>query len=96
MTTNAGTDKSHEGKEVVTILGDRWIRYVVGAISAGVTSAVTAVITVITITAVLIGGLWLAYTYLPLNVFHIILAVLLVDILAGILLRALFARRRDR
>jgi hypothetical protein len=63
------------------------------AISGAVTSAVAAVITAITIVVVLLGGLWLAYTYLPLSVFTIIAAVLAADILLGFAVRAYVKRK---
>ncbi len=53
----------------------------------------TAGITVVVTILVLLGGLWLAYTYLPMSVFYIILAVLVVDMVLGIALRAFLSRR---
>jgi hypothetical protein len=48
---------------------------------------------VIVTVLVILGGLYLAYVYLPLNIFYIILAVLVADIALGILFRAVFSRR---
>jgi hypothetical protein len=96
MVNNTGTNEPRGQRRYFTVMTDRLISYITRAITMGVTSAVTVVITVTTIAVVLIGGLWLAYTYLPLNVFYIILAILLVDILAGVLLRAVITRRKER
>jgi hypothetical protein len=70
-----------------------WVTYITHAVTGVITSIVAAVITTIAAILVLAGGLWLAYTYLPMRVFHIILAVLGVDLVLGIVLRAVLSHR---
>lgn len=72
---------------------DRWATFLTQVIAGWITIIVTAAITLVVIFLVLAGGLWLAYTYLPANIFAIILAVLIVDILLGIALRFFLSRR---
>lgn len=67
----------------------RWANYVANL----VTGSLTALITAITIVIVVLGGMWLAYTYLPFNVFLIIAVVIVADILLGIAVRAYLRRR---
>jgi hypothetical protein len=69
------------------------VNYITYAVSGAITNVVVAAVTVVAIVFVLLAGLWLAYTYLPLHVFHIVLAVLVADIMLGIVLRALRNRR---
>ncbi len=94
MTTNNGTRKSNSSWEFGYNSTNRWVNYITYAVSGAVTTVVAAVVTVVTIVFVLLAGLWLAYTYLPSNVFHIVLAVLAADILLGIVLRAFLKRRQ--
>ncbi|NIS83400.1 MAG: hypothetical protein GTO14_25115, partial [Anaerolineales bacterium] len=70
-----------------------WVTQIIQAVTAGITGVLTAGITVVVTILVLLGGLWLAYTYLPMSVFYIILAVLVVDMVLGIALRAFLSRR---
>jgi hypothetical protein len=93
MTTNS-SNKANADRKVSTFnVSGRWMKYITQAVAAGITSVVSSTITAFMIILVLLGGLWLAYTYLPQNVFLIILAVLFADIMLGIVLRSLFLRR---
>lgn len=71
----------------------RWAVYITQAIAGGITSLLTAAVAVVVTILVILGGLWLAYVYLPANVFYIILAILMADIALGIVLRAVYKRR---
>jgi hypothetical protein len=71
----------------------RWVTYITYAMAGTITSVVAAAITAVAIVLVLLGGLWVAYAYLPVHVFYIILAVLVADMLLGIVLRAVLSRR---
>ncbi|MFQ5922679.1 MAG: hypothetical protein ACE5M4_07520 [Anaerolineales bacterium] len=93
MTTNNGTRKSNSSWEFGYNSTNRWVNYITHAVSGAITIVVAAVLTVITIVFVVLAGLWLAYTYLPLNVFTIIVAVLIADIVLGIVLRAFLKRK---
>lgn len=73
----------------------RWAAYVTHLIAVSITSFIAAIITLIVAFVVIFGGLWLAYLYLPVNIFTIILAVLAVDITLGIVVRALIKRRKN-
>jgi predicted benzoate:H+ symporter BenE len=57
---------------------------------------VTVAISLVTTILILAGGVWLLYTYVPAEIFNIIMAVLLADILLGITLRYLVLRRKRR
>lgn len=93
MTTNNSTREPNKARRVTYVFTDRWVNALTYAISGAVTYAVAAVITAITIVLVVLGGLWLAYTYLPLNVFILIAAVLVADILLGFAARIYMKRR---
>jgi len=94
MTTDERTQESNKNWGFANGVTDRWVNAITYAITGAVTSVVATVITAITIVVVVLGGLWLAYTYLPLNVFTIIAVVLAADILIGIGLRAYMKRRQ--
>jgi hypothetical protein len=79
-------------KYIYNFPGD-WVTRITQAIAAGITNVVVAAITIFVTALVILGGLWLAYIYLPANIFYIILAVILADIALGIVLRAVFSRR---
>jgi hypothetical protein len=66
----------------------------VEAISAATTSVVTYAVTIAVTVLVLLGIGWWLYTVLPANVFHILAAMVLIDILLGIVLRFILKRRR--
>jgi hypothetical protein len=70
-----------------------WVASLIQAITAGVTGVITGTITIIAAVMLFIGGLWLAYLYLPVNVFTIILVVIVADIALGVILRALLKYR---
>lgn len=70
-----------------------WVAYITQAVIAGVTNVVALAITVVVSILVVLVGLWLAYVYLPANVFAIILVVLLADIALGIAVRVAVKRR---
>jgi Flp pilus assembly protein TadB len=93
MTTRSETRKPKDQREYAYNIAGRWVTHITQFVTAGITSALTAAITVVVTILVLLGGLWLAYTYLPMNVFYIILAVLVVDMVLGIVLRAVLYRR---
>lgn len=87
------TRKRENQREYTYYFPDRWVTYVTQAVAEGITKIVAAAITVVVTILVILGGLWLAYVYLPLNIFYIILAVLIADIAIGIVLRVVFLRR---
>ena len=70
-----------------------WVAFIVEAVTAGITNVVTLALIVVVSILVVLGGLWLAYVYLPASVFTLILAVLLADIALGIVVRAVAKRR---
>lgn len=70
--------------------------WVTRGISLIITYMVSGVIAVLVTIVVIVGGLWLAYVYLPLSIFQVILAVLLIDFLGGLALRYFFKRRYRR
>lgn len=93
MTTNRTTPETKKARKYSYSFTDRWVSAFIYAMSGAITSALAAAITAITIVLVVLGGLWLAYTYLPLNVFILIAAVLAADILLGFAAR-IYVRRR--
>ncbi len=93
MTTNNRTQKSNSPREFTYNSTNRWVNYITYAVSGAITNVVIAAVTAVAIFLVPLVGLWLVYTYLPLHVFYIVLAVLLADIVLGIVLRALLNRR---
>lgn len=84
---------SRDQDEFVRFIPGRWAREVTLLVTAWITSVVSVAISAVVTIVVLLGGLWLAYVYLPINVFYILIAVLMVDIALGILLRYVFARK---
>jgi len=72
--------RGNQGDNTTNYLGG-WIIYI--------TQALTVVISIL----VILGGLILAYYYLPTTVFNIILVVLVADILIGISARIVHNRR---
>ncbi len=93
MTTNSEARKPEDPRGFTFHIPGRWVTQITQAVTTGITGVLTAAITVVVTILVLMGGLWLAYTLLPMNVFYIILAVLVVDIVLGIVLRAVLSRR---
>jgi putative flippase GtrA len=89
MTSSNRTQESNSAWEFRYDSSNRWANFVTYLVSAAITNAVVVAITVIAIILVPLVGLWLVYTYLPLPVFHIVLAVLIADIVLGIVLRTL-------
>ncbi len=73
-----------------------WVTQITYAISAGITRVVIVAISLVTTVLILAGGVWLLYTYVPADIYNIIIAVLLVDILLGIMVRYFVLRRRRR
>jgi hypothetical protein len=94
MKTNSESRRQDEHWEFGNYGSRRWVTYITQAVAVGITRIVATAITVVVAILVIIGGLWLAYEYLPVNVFYIILAVLIADIALGIVLRSVFARRQ--
>jgi len=94
MATDERAQESNRNWRFTYGVTDRWVNAFTYAITGAVTTVVATAITAITIVVVVLGGLWLAYTYLPLNVFTIIAVVLAADILIGIGLRAYLKRRQ--
>lgn len=94
MKNNFDTRKHGRERKINYIyLSSQWVAFIIQAIVGGITNIVVAAVTVVVTILVIVGGLWLAYIYLPPNTFYIILAVLIVDIALGIILRAVFLRR---
>jgi len=92
MTTNTGSKSNRDRREFYYVPGS-WVSYITQAVTEGITGVLTIAITVVVTILVLLGGLWLAYVYLPENVFYIILAVLIADVALGIVLRAVLSRK---
>jgi hypothetical protein len=65
----------------------------VGAITVATTSVVTFAVTLAVTLLVLLGIGWWLYTVLPTNIFNILVAFVLIDILLGIVLRFVLTRR---
>jgi hypothetical protein len=93
MATKFDSRKSQDQREIIFYSPDRWMNFIIQYVVAGITKVVTSIITVTVIFFVLLGGLWLVYSYLPGNVFKIVLAVLIADILLGIIVRYIQSRR---
>ena len=93
MATKFESRKSEDQREFIFYSPDRWINFITQYVVAGITKVVTSIITVMVIFLVLLGGLWLVYTYLPANVFKIVLAVLIADISLGIIVRSIQWRK---
>jgi hypothetical protein len=64
------------------------------AVSLAITRVVTIGIAIFVTLVVLVLGAWLAYVTLPLNIFRILAAILLADIALGIVIRAVYVRRK--
>jgi ABC-type spermidine/putrescine transport system permease subunit I len=64
------------------------------AVSLAITSVVTIGIAILVTLVVLVLGVWLAYVYLPPTWFKVLVIILLVDIALGIVIRAVYKRRR--
>ena len=92
MKTNFKGSKKENQNEFTFFIPGQWVTYITRVITEGVTYILVTAITVLVTILVLIGGLWLAYVYLPVNIFHIILAVIIVDIALGVVLRTIFLR----
>lgn len=73
---------------------DHWLSLIAYAVTVAVTAAAASAVTAVTVVLVLAAGLWLAYLYLPGNVFSAVLAVLVADVSLGIVIRATRKRKR--
>jgi hypothetical protein len=93
MATKSETRSPEDRREYAYYVPGPWVTYVTTTVALGITRALAVAITVGVAILVLVGGLWLAYTYLPMNVFYIILAVLVADIVFGMVLRVVLSRR---
>jgi hypothetical protein len=67
---------------------------IVRAVSLAITSVVTIGIAILVTLVILVLGAWLAYVTLPLNIFRILAVILLADIALGIVIRAVYTRRK--
>jgi uncharacterized membrane protein SpoIIM required for sporulation len=63
-------------------------------VSLAIASVVTIGIAILVTLAVLVFGVWLAYVTLPQNIFRILAVILLADIALGIVIRAVYVRRK--
>lgn len=93
MKTNFGKFTNEDLKNGEFYIPGGWAATLIQAVAAGVTGVITGIITIIATVVLIIAGLWLAYLYLPLNVFTIILVVIVADIALGMILRAILKRR---
>lgn len=93
MTTNTEARKPQDQREFTYYVPGRWVTLITHAVVGGITRVLTVAITIVVTILVLLGGLWLAYVYLPVNVFYIILAVLIADIALDIVLRSVLSRK---
>ena len=90
-------DRSERGQEqslTLSIYPDKLAIYLTALLADWITRIVAVAITVMVAIALVAGGLWAAYTYLPANVFSIIVVVLAADLLLGIVVRILVSRRK--
>lgn len=94
MKTKFKGSKQENKNEFTFFIPGQWVANITWMITEGVTNIVTIATTVIVTLLVIFGGLWLAYVYLSMNIFYIILAVLAVDITLGVILRVVFLRRQ--
>jgi hypothetical protein len=93
MTKEFKKDQPHEGYSFNDYYSARWVSHIIYAITAVITKGVAFAITVIVSLIVLVGGFWLAYTYLPTKFFNIIALVVFADILLGVAVRFVHTRR---
>ena len=94
MTSEFGNKRPHSEQEFHYYVPTNWVAQISRAITAAITSVVTVAISLVTTILILAVGVWLLYTYLPAKTFNIIMAVILVDIMLGIILRYLVVRRK--
>jgi hypothetical protein len=84
----------HEDQwEFIHFFPGRWANEFTQSITVWITGVVTTVTAVVVMILVLVGGLWLAYVYLPANIFYIVLALIIADVALGIVLRSFLPRR---
>ena len=88
MTADSKSRRPKDKRERDYTISNGWVANIIQAVTAAVTGVLTVVVAIVVTIMVLLGGLWLAYVYLPLNIFYIILAVLLADIVLGIVIRS--------
>ena len=93
MNTNFKKGKQGKGSRYTYFIPGGWVTIITQAVTEGITNIVAAAVTMVVTILVLLGGLWLAYIYLPVNILYIILAVFIIDIVVGIVLRTVFIHR---
>jgi hypothetical protein len=93
MTRNNRTRRHAKQWETADDILARWATRLTIDAWVAISRVLTAVFIVLVTFVVVVGGLWLIYTYLPAHVSYIVLAVLVVDLLLGIALRAVLTRR---
>lgn len=93
MNTNFESGKHESQREYTYYVPGRWFTYITQAVTAGITNIVTLAITVVVAILVILGGLTLAYFYLPTTVFNVIMLVVVADILLGFVVRVVLNRK---
>ena len=96
MNTTNSNENSRGGRDIYTYLSTRWLFEVVEALTVGISNFLTVVISVVVTLLSVIGGLWLAYRYLPGKTFNLIALVVAADVLLGLVLRSVFRWNNQR
>ena len=94
--TNEFNNQPYNGREFYDDSAG-WVAQITRILTMEITWIVTLAISFVVTLLVLAGGVWLMSTYLPANIFTIIMGVILLDILLGIVVRfvVLHYRRRN-
>lgn len=95
MTKKFNDNQQDEGHSFNYSFTTLWVSHIISTLTAGITMAVTIAITIIVSLLTIVGGLWLANTYLSRNVFNIVVLILLADILLGVIVRLVLSRRNQ-
>jgi biotin transporter BioY len=96
MKDEYGQERSQNKREFYYYIPSSWVAQFARTLTKEITRVVTVAVTLVTTILILIVGGWLLYTYLPATTFNIIIAVILADILLGIMVRFIMHRRKHR